>query len=310
MKNGLSAFVASLHEIDRVCGDFLVNRFHALLGQRAGVLDGLFADLAESRVIGGIVLVRRVAVQDAARSEHRLELRVLRIIHIFRLLFRIQVIEVAEPFIEPVDRGQHVVAVAEMVLAELARHVAVRLEQVGEGRVGRGNAFLRAGQTDLGEAGTNGRLAGDECRATGGATLLTIEVREQRAFLGEAVDVRRLVAHHAHVVGAEVELADVVSPDNEDVGFLVRRPGRSEDAQRQPNGQRKTLEFHHLWSPGVGGVQYASGHAGSCQSAIWTGDCAICGTRITWNYSSNTVDCILPCRKQPLAVFCPMSAAW
>jgi hypothetical protein len=35
--------------------------------------------------------------------------------------------------------------------------------------------------------------------------------------LGDAVDVGRLVAHHAVVVGADVELADVVAPDDEDV---------------------------------------------------------------------------------------------
>jgi hypothetical protein len=76
------------------------------------------------------------------------------------------------------DRGQHLVAVAEVVLAELAGHVAQRLEQVGEGRVGRGNAFLRAGQADLGEAGADGRLPGDERGATGGAALLALPVRE------------------------------------------------------------------------------------------------------------------------------------
>ena len=297
MKKGLSAFLARSMKSSALRGDFLVNGFHALLGQRAGVLDGLLADLAEARVVRRVVHVRGLAVQHAARSEHRLELRVLRIIRILRLLFRIQVIEVAEPFIEPVDRGQHVVAVAEVVLAELARHVAQRLEQVGESRISRRNAFLRAGQTDLGEAGANGRLAGDEGRATGGAALLTIEVREQRAFLGEAVDVRCLVAHHAHVVGAEVELADVVSPENEDVGFLVCRLGRSEDAQRQPDGQRKILEFHHLWSPVVVCVPYACVHAGSFQSGMWAGNCAIFGTRITPNYSSKTPRRILPCRK-------------
>ena len=45
---------------------------------------------------------------------------VFRIVHILRLLFRIQVVEVAEPLIESVDRGQHLVAVAKVVLAELA----------------------------------------------------------------------------------------------------------------------------------------------------------------------------------------------
>ena len=132
----LVGLLGAFHELERTGGDFLVHRLHALLGQRAGVLDRLLADLAEARVIGRIVLVRREAVQDAARAELRLEGRVLRIVHVLRLLFRIQVVEVAEPFIEPVNRGQHVVAVAEVVLAELAGRVTERLEQLGERRVG------------------------------------------------------------------------------------------------------------------------------------------------------------------------------
>ena len=56
--------------------------------------------------------------------------------------------------------------------------------------------------------------------------------------LADAVNVRRLVAHHAHVVGADVELADVITPDDEDVGFLVRRFGwwntaKEDSASRQ-----------------------------------------------------------------------------
>ena len=135
-EEGLVGLLGTLHEVEGLGGDFFVDGFHALLGQRAGVLDRLLADFAEARIIRRVIHVRRVAVQHATRSERRLELRVLRIIHILRLLFRIQVIEVAEPFIEPVDRGQHVVAVAKVVLAELARHVAQRLEQVGESRIG------------------------------------------------------------------------------------------------------------------------------------------------------------------------------
>ena len=81
----------------------------------------------------------------------------------------------------------------------------------------------RAGQADLGEAGADRRLAGDEGGAAGGAALLAVPVGEQRALLGDAVDVGRPVAHHAVVVGADVELADVVAPDDEDVR-LGRRP--------------------------------------------------------------------------------------
>jgi hypothetical protein len=50
--------------------------------------------------------------------------------------------------------------------------------------------------------------------------LLTIPVGKERAFLCDAVNVRRFVAHHALIVCAEVPIADIVAPDDEDVGFL------------------------------------------------------------------------------------------
>ena len=39
--------------------------------------------------------------------------------------------------------------------------------------------------------------------------------------LGDTIDVRRFVAHHAAVVGADVEPADVVAPDHQDIGLLL-----------------------------------------------------------------------------------------
>ena len=241
-KNGLSAFTALSMNVERPGGDFFVHRLHALPGERTGVLDRLLADLAEARVIGGIVLVRREAVQDAARAELRLEGRVLRVVDVLRFFLGVEVVEIAEPLIEPVHRGQHVVAVAEVVLAELAGRVAERLEQLGERRVCLGQTLGRARQADLGEAGADGRLPGDERRAAGGAALLAVPVGEQRALLGDAVDVRRPVAHHAHVVGADVELADVVAPDDEDVGFLRLLRGGRRGEQRHGDGHR---QGHH-----------------------------------------------------------------
>ena len=41
-----------------------------------------------------------------------------------RVFHRVEVIEVAEELVEAVDRGQELVAIAEVVLAELARGVA------------------------------------------------------------------------------------------------------------------------------------------------------------------------------------------
>ena len=160
---------------------------------------------------------------------------ILRIVHVLRLLLRVQVVEVAEELVEPVDGGEHVVAVAEVVLAELAGGVAERLEQIGERRVFLLQPLGRARQADLGEAGANRRLPGDERRAAGGAALLAVPVGEQRAFLGDAVDVGRLVAHHAQVVGADVELADVIAPDDEDVGFLRRGRRRLSRRRSDPH---------------------------------------------------------------------------
>ena len=46
---------------------------------------------------------------------------------------RVEVIEIAEELVEAVDRGQELVAVAQVVLAELAGGVALRLERGGDG---------------------------------------------------------------------------------------------------------------------------------------------------------------------------------
>src|SRR5271170_2547338 len=84
-----------------------------------------------------------------------------------------------------------------MILAELTAGVAQRLEQLGDGRIFRLQAEFGAGQADLGEAGANRRLTGDEGCPSGGATLLAIPVGEHRAFLGDAVDIRGTVPHDA-----------------------------------------------------------------------------------------------------------------
>ena len=112
---------------------------------------------------------------------------------------------------------QEFVAVAQMVLAELAGGVAQRLEQFGDCRVFFLQADGRARHADLGQTRADRVLAGDEARAAGGATLLGIVVGEGDPFLRDAVDVRRVVAHHAAAEVADVPYPDVVAPQNEDV---------------------------------------------------------------------------------------------
>src|SRR6478735_8603566 len=76
-----------------------------------------------------------VSVAVATRAELCLEIWALRIVGILGLLLGVEVIEVAEERVEAVHGRQELVAVAEMVLAELAGRVALRLEQLGNRRV-------------------------------------------------------------------------------------------------------------------------------------------------------------------------------
>jgi len=160
-------------------------------------------------------------MDHAARSKLLLEFRVLRIVDVFRLLFGIQVVEVAEEFMEAIGGRQHLIPITQVVLAELTRCIAQRLEQRGDGRVFRFHAFRCTGKADLSQSGPDRRLAGDECGAPGSAALLAIPVGKHRPILCDAVDVRCPVAHQALIVGADVEAPDVIAPDDEDVGLLL-----------------------------------------------------------------------------------------
>ena len=76
-------------------------------------------------------------------------------------------------------------------------------------------------QANLEETGANRALPGDEGRASCRAALLRVVVGEDRAFVGDPVDVGRLVAHHPQVVSADVEVTYVVTKDHKDVGLLL-----------------------------------------------------------------------------------------
>ncbi len=99
------------------------------------------------------------------------------------------------------------------------------------------HALGGARQADLGQSGAHRRLPGDESCAAGGAALLAVTVGEDRALLRDAVDVRRLVAHHAHVVSADVEAVDVIAPDDEDVRFVGGQGGARAEKQEESSEQ-------------------------------------------------------------------------
>src|ERR1700684_3514916 len=115
-----------------------------------------------------------------------------------------------------------------MVLAELAGGIAEILEQAADRGIELAHAHRRAGEADLGQAGTNAMLAGEEGRATGGARLFPVIMQELDALAADAVDIRGLVAHQTVRIGADIGDADVVAPDDEDIWFAPgRRGGRS-----------------------------------------------------------------------------------
>ena len=225
-KNGLPAVVLALDVVDGGVGDVVVDGLHPLRGQRAGVLDGLLADRAELRVVGfGRHLVGGLALQHAARQRQFVqprELVLVRVVELLGFLLGVEVIQVAEELVEPVHGRQVLVQVAEVVLAELAGRVAQRLEQLGDGRILGGPADVDAGHADLAHSGAVDALPADERRAARGAALLTVGIGEPHALVGDAVDVRRAIAHQAVAVATQVGDADVVAPDDQDVRLAVR----------------------------------------------------------------------------------------
>ena len=74
---------------------------------------------------------------------------VLRLVGPLRLLLGVEVVEVAEELVEAVLGRQILVAVAEVVLAELTGRVAERLERLGDGDVAVLQADRGAGHADL-----------------------------------------------------------------------------------------------------------------------------------------------------------------
>ena len=86
--------------------------------------------------------------------------------------------------------------------------------------------------------------------------LSAVPVGEHRTLPGDAIDVRRLVAHHAHVVGGNVELADVVTPDDENIGFLSRTisgVGLTRKQQGAADGHdrpQQSIHFHYTMRTG------------------------------------------------------------
>ncbi len=108
-----------------------------------------------------------------------------------------------------------------MVLAELSANVAERFKYVGDGWVFGLESKIRSGQSNFSQAGTYRRLTGDKGRTSGGTALLSVPIRKQAAFFRNSIYVGRAISHDAMVVCADIEPADIITPDDQDVWFLV-----------------------------------------------------------------------------------------
>jgi hypothetical protein len=105
---------------------------------------------------------------------------------------------------------QVLVAVAEVVLAELTGGVAESFEKLRDRWVLKTQAERGSRRADLRKTGADRRLTGNERCASRGTALLPVKVGEHRAFPGNPVDVRGSVPHDTVIVGADIEPADVV----------------------------------------------------------------------------------------------------
>ncbi len=220
-KKGFSAFVGAIDEFRGMPVDLLVNGRHAAARQGPGINDLLLAYSAPFGVDCLVVDIRGRAVQHPARAIVLFELRVLRVVIPFRLLLGVQVVEVAEKLVEAVHRRQMLVVIAQVVLAELAGGVALLLEQIGDRGRPVGNAMRRAGHADRQQSRPERVLPQNERGPPRRAALLRVKVGEHRPFLGHPVDVRRPVSHDSMIIRADIMNADVIAPDNQDVGLLA-----------------------------------------------------------------------------------------
>src|SRR5450432_376914 len=130
-----TCFDRAFHEIQRMRKQFFISNLHTISSQRASVFDRLFANLAKAWIHCRIIYVSCLAVKYAARTKVLVEIRVFRIIGIFRFFFRIKMVKIAEKFIESMYGRQVFIAVAQMVFSNLRCCVAKRLEQFGNSRI-------------------------------------------------------------------------------------------------------------------------------------------------------------------------------
>ena len=95
-------------------------------------------------------------------------------------------------------------------------------------------------------------LAKNKGSTAGCAALLCIRIGKHRAFLSNPVDVGRVIAHDAVIVGADVVYADIIAPKDDDVrlrAFVLREHGcRGSDGDKTKESRKWVGSFLHSFS--------------------------------------------------------------
>ena len=152
-----------LDERLRCGGGFVVNGFHALRRQRAGVFY-----LAIGKTVNHTPW--RVGFDEV--------LVILGPVRALGFFFGIEVVEVAEKLVKTMIGRQVLVAVAQVVFTELCSGVALGFERLGDGDIALLQAYRCSRYADFGQACAQRRLPGDKRRAPGGAAVLCVVVSE------------------------------------------------------------------------------------------------------------------------------------
>src|SRR6478609_8294621 len=168
----LCSLYRPLNEIAGTLHQLRIDVFHADLGRSiharmrrewALICDLLFANTAPARVFRRIINVGRNAADDVARTEHRAELLVLGVLRIVGFFQRIKVVEDSVELVKTVDCGQILIAIPQVILANLRGRVAERLENLRDCWIGILQALLSGWQTDFQQPRAEWSLPGDEC---------------------------------------------------------------------------------------------------------------------------------------------------
>jgi len=133
------------------------------------------------------------------------------------------------------------------VLAELSGSVSEGLEHFCQSRRFRLQSKRFARPTNGGHAAADGILPSDECSASSSTGRLGVMVREHDALSGDAVDVRRPIAHRTVAIGADILPPHIIWKNDEDVRLLVMRLSGRQREDSKAECDENNLAIHMGW---------------------------------------------------------------